>query len=94
MSAHMHTNRYLNKELKQTKKALDQSAWVDRIFHLGNTLTNDSNITDDEMTLKKARYIAQNIEINQEFYFSTASLLDGSLLYGLFLTGHFLMDHF
>ena len=44
--------------------------WVDRILHLGNTLTNQVNIISADMQIKKARYIAKNIEINQEFSFS------------------------
>ena len=46
--------------------------WVDRILHLGNCLTEDVHIVHDDMNIKKARYIAKTIEINQEFYFSAA----------------------
>ena len=38
--------------------------WVDRILHLGNTLTQDTSITEDDMSMKKARYVARNIEFN------------------------------
>ena len=44
---------------------------MDRIIHLGVTLTNDSNLTEIDMDIKKAKYISKNIEINQEFHFSS-----------------------
>jgi hypothetical protein len=45
--------------------------WVERIIHLGVTITNDVNILKADMNIKKARYIAKNIEINQEFHFAS-----------------------
>ena len=44
--------------------------WVDRIVHLGNTLTDQMDIISSDMKIKKARYISKNIEINQEFSFA------------------------
>ena len=50
-----------------------QLPWVDKILHLGNTLTNDTDIVSTDMNIKNARYIVKNIEINHEFYFSAAA---------------------
>ena len=47
-----------------------QLPWVDKIVHLGMTITNESNILETDMRMKKARYVARNVELNQEFYFS------------------------
>ena len=44
--------------------------WVDQILHLGNTLTNNLKMLEHDMDIKKARYIARNCEIIQEFYFA------------------------
>ena len=71
---------------------------MDRIIHLGVTLTNDSNLTEIDMDIKKAKYISKNIEINQEFHFSSPETklkiieiynynLFGSVLYNLFSPG-------
>ena len=68
---------------------------MDRVIHLGVTITNDSNPTEVDMDIKKARYIAKNIEINQEFHFSSSetklrindiynSSWFGSVIYDLF----------
>ena len=50
----------------------NQLPWVERVIHLGVTLTNNSNPIEVDMDIKKARYIAKNIEINQEFHFSSS----------------------
>ena len=52
-----------------------QLPWVEKILHLGNTLTNDTNIVYTDMNIKNARYIVKNIEINQKFNFSAAATL-------------------
>ena len=44
--------------------------WVDKVIHLGCTLTNKSNMLEDDMNSKKARYISRNIELNQELHFA------------------------
>ena len=36
------------------------------------TVTNKSDPLESDMSIKKARYVSRNIELNQEFYFSTA----------------------
>ena len=46
--------------------------WVNEIIHLGVTITNDVNTLNADMYIKRARYIAKNIEINQEFHFASS----------------------
>ena len=46
--------------------------WVDSVIHLGNTITNDANLLEHDMSIKKARYISKNIELNQEFHFAAS----------------------
>ena len=48
-----------------------QLPWVDRIVHLGNTLTNQVNIVASDMDIKVGRYVGRNIELNQEFFFTS-----------------------
>ena len=56
--------------------------WVDRVIHLGCTLTNKSNMLEDDMNSKKARYISRNIELNQELHFAAPeSRLVGNEIY-------------
>ena len=45
--------------------------WVDEILHLGNTFTNNPHSLEQDMKIKNAKYVTKNIEINQEFYFSS-----------------------
>ena len=69
--------------------------WVDKIVHLGMTVTNKSEILEVDMNIKKARYVSRNIELNQEFHFSSSgtkikinkvynSSWFGSVLYSLY----------
>ena len=51
----------------------NQLPWVEKILHLGNTITNDHNCLEKDMTIKNAKYVSKNIEINQEFYFAAPS---------------------
>ena len=46
--------------------------WVDSIVHLGNTITNDAGLLEHDMSIKKARYVSKNIELNQELYFAAS----------------------
>ena len=46
--------------------------WVDSIVHLGNTITNDTVLLEHDMSIKKARYISKNIELNQELHFAAS----------------------
>ena len=75
----------------------NQLPWVDKVMHLGITLTNEKNILASDMSVKKARYISKNIELNQEFYFAAPatklkindvynSSWFGSVLYDLYST--------
>ena len=43
---------------------------MDRIKHLGNTITNGDRVLEEDMNQKKAKYINRNCEINQELHFS------------------------
>ena len=74
-----------------------QLPWVNKITHLGVTITNERNALETDMRIKKARYVSRNIELNQEFYFSASetklkineiynSSWFGSTLYNLFGT--------
>ena len=74
-----------------------QLPWVDKVVHLGMTLTSKSDILESDMSLKKARYVTRNIELNQEFHFATAetkmkinelynSSWFGSVMYNLYGT--------
>jgi hypothetical protein len=38
--------------------------------HLGNTVTNESDHLAKDMAIKRAKYVARNIELNQEFHFA------------------------
>ena len=69
--------------------------WVDKIVHLGITVTNQRNPLESDMDIKKARYVSRNIELNQEFHFSSSetkmmindiynSSWFGSVLYNLY----------
>ena len=44
--------------------------WVDRILHLGNTITNQVNIIATDINVKMGRYVGKNMELNQEFSFA------------------------
>ena len=47
--------------------------WVDSCKHLGNTIKNTIDGCQEDMRIKRAKYISKNIEINQEFHFAAAS---------------------
>ena len=68
---------------------------MNRVIHLEVTLTNDSSPTEEDMDIKKVRYISKNMEINQEFHLSCSktklTIYDiynsswfGSVIYDLF----------
>jgi hypothetical protein len=45
--------------------------WVDSLKHLGITISNNMHdFCDKDRGIKNAKYVAKNIEINQEFYFT------------------------
>ena len=43
--------------------------WVNQFKHLGSTITNQKNIMEQDIVIKKAMYVNKNIELDQEFYF-------------------------
>ena len=43
--------------------------WTDSCKHLGTTITNKVDGCEEDMKVKNARYVARNIELNQEFSF-------------------------
>ena len=47
--------------------------WVDQCKHLGNIIKNSSDGFQEDIKIKRAKYLAKNVEINQEFYFAAAS---------------------
>ena len=72
-----------------------QLPWVERILHLGNTLTNSVHIINEDMIIKNACYVVRNIEINQEFNFSAAETrLQVNQIYNLSWFGSVLWDSF
>ena len=64
---------WLQKErpLAELKLCGNYLPWVGKITHLGITITNSKNILETDMSIKKARYVARNIELNQEFHFAS-----------------------
>ena len=72
--------------------------WVDQCKHLGNIIKNVSDGFQEDMRVKRAKYISKNIEINQEFYFAASATrvqvnniwnthFSGSPLWNLFSPG-------
>ena len=47
--------------------------WVSQCTHLGNTIKNVSDGFQEDIKIKRARYISKNVEINQEFYFAAGA---------------------
>ena len=47
--------------------------WVSQCTHLGNTIKNASDGFQEDIKIKRARYISKNVEINQEFYFAAGA---------------------
>ena len=44
--------------------------WVDRVKHLGNTISNEKFPTAADTEIKRARFIQRTCEINQDLYFA------------------------
>ena len=72
--------------------------WVDHCKHLGNDIKNVIDGCQEDMRIKRAKYISKNVEINQEFHFAAASTrikvnniwnthFSGSPLWNLFSPG-------
>ena len=75
-----------------------QSSLLDSCKHLGNTTTNKIDGCQEDLRIKRAKYISKNIEINLEFHFSAAdtriqvnsisnTYFSGSPLWNLFSPG-------
>ena len=72
--------------------------WVDHCKHLGNNIKNVIDGCQEDMRIKRAKYISKNVEINQGFHFAAASTriqvnniwnthFSGSPLWNLFSPG-------
>ena len=48
--------------------------WVNSTKHLGVTLTDNSNMTNQDTLEKRAQYIARNNELMQEFHYASPSV--------------------
>ena len=49
--------------------------WVNKVKHLGSTITNNINCNmSQDLAEKRAAYIARNNELNQEFYYADPSI--------------------
>ena len=44
--------------------------WVDKLKHLGNTIEGSIDGAQLDTKVKRARYIQNNVSLNQEFYFA------------------------
>ena len=69
--------------------------WVSSIKHLGITVTNQIDGCQEDLSVKNARYIAKNNQLNQEFYFAhTKTKMDLNSIYNSHFTGSQCWDIF
>ena len=63
------------KELNVTKVHLDGNPlpWIDNAKYLGNKITNKINGLNEDILVKRARFIERNSELLQEFHFANAN---------------------
>ena len=62
--------------------------WVNAFKHLGNTISNESGITDSDVNSKRAQFISKCMELEQEFYFATGrTRFKLNSIYNLHFTG-------
>ena len=67
--------------------------WVDKIKHLGNTITNSKDRNQQDTKIKNARYIDKNNSIMQEFYFAKPETkVEVNRIYNNHFTGSQLWD--
>ena len=67
--------------------------WIDCAKYLGNKWTNIKNILNDDVKVKRAKYIEKNCELIQEFYFVHPELLCKlNRIYNSSFTGSVLWD--
>ena len=61
--------------------------------HLGVNLTNDRNISDHDVSVKRAQFIAKSVEIEQEFWYASGNTkLRLNQIYNSHFTGSPLWD--
>ena len=69
--------------------------WVDGGLHLGNNLSNQTNIMGQDIKIKRAQFINKNNELNQEFWFSHPSTkITINQIYNFHFTGSPIWDLF
>ena len=59
-----------NRELPRLKLCGTDIPWVNKVKHLGNTITNTVDGCQKDMMIKTARYVDKSNTICQEFYFA------------------------
>ena len=69
--------------------------WVNSFKHLGNSISNDSSVTDLDISTKRAQYISKCLELDQEFYFASGKTkFQLNSIYNFHFTGSPLWDLF
>ena len=67
--------------------------WVDKVKHLGNTITNNNDRNQHDAKIKTSRYIDKNNSLMQEFYFAKPETkLEVNKIYNSHFTGSQLWD--
>ena len=67
--------------------------WVDKVKHLGNTITNSNDRNQLDVKMKASRYIDKNNSLMQEFYFANPETkLEINQIYNSHFTGSQLWD--
>ena len=67
--------------------------WVDKVKHLGNTITNNNDRNQHDAKIKTSRYIDKNNSLMQEFYFAKPDTkLEINQIYNSHFTGSQLWD--
>ena len=76
------------RELPKLMLCGNELPWVDRLKHLGNTIDNSINGGQLDNKIKSARYLQNNVSLNQEFYFAhPKSKLTVNSIYNSHYTG-------
>ena len=84
-----------DRELKQLQLCGTPLPWVSEGLHLGNNLENKYDGMKHDMEVKRAKYIAKNCEILQEFFFAHPETRSRSnLIYNSHFTGSPIWDIF
>jgi hypothetical protein len=65
---------WLKKQRELSKMKLNGNflPWVEKVLHLGNTITYQKDCMKTDMSIKTAKYVSKNIEINQELSFAAS----------------------